>query len=250
MNKWLVVLIVSISGFLILGGIGMYGVASTDGEVVVKGDASESITFEPEWDKYYDIFADDKEIEISFETSNPHDPELTYLLRCGEDDDTIGITASCGDKRESSYLVADFNTVEDLGEVTLIFDGSGEVVIVESSLYDLTGWLTLICTGCCLCPIGMIVSGIKLARGKPSGVVIIGNQMMHQPQNNLQTQPDIRIIQSNNPIPSLNHGQQIGFPSVNTPPTHTSGGYEWLNTNDSMYFREIGSQGNWQEFQG
>ncbi|MEL0266915.1 MAG: hypothetical protein VW945_05440 [Candidatus Poseidoniales archaeon] len=50
MNMWLIVLICSLAGFFLFGGIGAFAVvSSTQGEVLVTGDASESITFEGEW---------------------------------------------------------------------------------------------------------------------------------------------------------------------------------------------------------
>ncbi len=134
----------------------------------VTGDASESITFEGEWDKFYDIYAEDQDIAIFFETSQTHDPDYTYLLRCGVDTgSTIGISGDCGDRRRDLYLVGDF-TVEasGAGDVTFTFDGTGEVMIVQSGIASSFGSLALMCLGCCLCPVLMILSGVKLGKGK------------------------------------------------------------------------------------
>ena len=67
MNKWAKLLIISLIGFFLLGGIGSYGILEATGEeVVARGDASEEISFKGDWDQFYDIYAEDQSIEISF----------------------------------------------------------------------------------------------------------------------------------------------------------------------------------------
>ena len=166
MDKWWKILIGSVIAFFVLGGIGMFGILTLDGEVIAQGDASEDLVFDADWANYYDIYAEDKDIEITFETSEAHDADVTYLQRCGEGSDgDIGITADCMDKRQGTYLVADFSTVEDVGEVTLSFDGTGEVMVVEAGMFEVFSWLGVVCFGCCLSPILAIIAGVKLYKG-------------------------------------------------------------------------------------
>lgn len=268
MNKWLVVLISSIAGFFLFGGIGAFAVVSTtQGEVLVEGDASESLTFKGEWDKYYDIYAEDRNIIITFETSQTHDPDFTYLLRCGVDDDSaIGISGDCGDSRGSQYLVADF-TVEatGVGDVTFNFEGTGEVVIVQSGLGGTLGSLTLVCLGCCLCPILIIISGVMLGKGKTQDVVVLnGNHLGYQQPISQQLTQQYTFNaggaeQNNVPYspPQQKNFSAWDSPSIaaNNPPAHLQptqiyGGYEWIEYKGNMYYRPEASNGEWSEFNG
>lgn len=247
MDKWWKILLGSVAAFFVLGGLGMYGILSLEGEVVARGDASKPLTFDSNWDNYYDIYAEDEDIEITFETSNTHDKDFTYLLRCGEGNDgEIGITGDCMDKRQGAYLVADLSVEgSDIGDVTLFFNGTGEVIVVESGLFEVVSWIGITCFGCCLSPLIAIFAGIKLAKGNPQGVVILDNQMIYpQPQYQpIINQPEIITVDTNQVMGS-------GVVNANTPPSHVTGGYEWLNQNDTMYFREVGSNSEWKEFQG
>jgi hypothetical protein len=268
MNKWLVILICSIAGFFLLGGIGAFAVvSSTQGEVLVTGDASESITFRGEWDKFYDIYAEDQDVEIFFETSQTHDPDYTYLLRCGIDTgSSIGISGDCGDQRGDLYLVGDF-TVEasGVGDVTLTFDGTGEVMIVESGVGGAFGSLALMCLGCCFCPVLIIVSGVKLGRGKTQNVVIIGGNQFgyQQPFSQQPTQEyTFNTVGEVQNYPQSPPSQQKDFSTWDSPsiatnnppadlsPTQIRGGYEWIEHNGSMYYRAEASNGDWTKFNG
>lgn len=273
MNKWLIVLICSIAGFFLFGGIGAFAVvSSTQGEVLVTGDASESITFEGEWDKFYDIYAEDQDIAIFFETSQTHDPDYTYLLRCGVDaGSTIGISGDCGDRRGDLYLVGDF-TVEasGAGDVTFTFDGTGEVMIVQSGIASSFGSLALMCLGCCLCPVLMILSGVKLGKGKTQNVVVIGGDSFGYQQTLPQQALPQQAVQSysfstetvEQSYPQSTPTQQKDFSAWDAPPTstnnpsafqqatRTNGGYEWLDHDGNVYYRAQGSTGEWIKFNG
>jgi hypothetical protein len=276
MNKWLVVLICSISGFFLLGGLGSYAIlSSTQGEVLMTGDASESLTFKGEWTQFYDIYAEDKDIEITFVTSETHDPDLTYILRCGvDDDDMIGVSNDCGNLRENYYLVAAF-TVEagGVGDVTLTFDGTGSVMIVQSSVGLAFGSLALMCLGCCLCPLLIIFSGVKLGKGKSQNVIIMNGGQLGNLQPIYQQQPqsfnsyqvpvqDGKSIQvpvqdgeSISPLTPQNTFSTFSpAPNANPPthlqPTQISGGYEWLEYNGGRYYRTQGSYSEWNRFNG
>jgi hypothetical protein len=257
MNKWAKLLIISLIGFFLLGGIGSYGILEATGEeVVARGDASEEISFKGDWDQFYDIYAEDQSIEISFQASESYDPDYTYILRCEEDGGDIGFSGDCLDKFENAYLVADF-TVEagGVGDVTLSFDGTGEVIIVKSSAGAAFAWIMVLCSGCCLCPIGMIISGVKLSKGKENTVLI-----MHESQpypaapapvvanrvhssSTINSQPSKQYMQWDNDFTQ-------NLPSVETPPTHVDGGYEWLNHNGKMFYRTTNSNLQWTEFKG
>lgn len=267
MNKWLIVLISAMAGLVLFGSIGAFAVVATQqGEVLVAGDASESLTFRGEWDKYYDIYAEDKDIVITFETSLSHDPEFTYLNRCGVDDGVIGISGSCGDLRENQYLVADFSVeASGVGDVTLTFDGTGEVTVVESGVGNVIGSLVLLALSCCLCPILIIVSAVQLTKGKNQNFVIVngGQSGYHQPMSLQHSQGydfSTGTVQQNQAHSSQTPQKDFSAwdsPAVtaNKPPAHhqpsqISGGYEWLESNGKMYFRAQGSQGEWNEFNG
>jgi len=268
MNNWLVLLICSIAGFFLFGGIGAFAVVSSaQGEVLVTGDASETLTFEGEWDKFYDIYAEDKDIVITFETSQTHDPDYTYLLRCGVDaESTIGVSGDCGDLRGNHYLVADF-TVEatGVGDVTFAFDGTGEVIIVESGIGGAFGSLAVLCLGCCLCPVLMIVSGVKLSKGKTQNVVVIGgNQfdyqlpLSHQPAQSYSFNSGVveQSYPQSLPMPQKDFSSWDSPPNATIAPpanqqaTQVSGGYEWLEHNGDMYYRAQGLNGEWNKFNG
>jgi len=268
MDKWLVALICSIAGLFLFGGIGAFAaVSSTQGEVLVTGDASESITFKGEWDKFYDIYAEDQDIVITFETSQTHDPDYTYLLRCGVDAGlTIGMSGDCGDKRGDLYLVGDF-TVEasGVGDVTLTFDGTGDVSIVQSGLSGAFGSLALICLGCCFCPVLMIVSGIKLGKGKTQNVLVIGGDQFGYQQSFSQQVPQEYTFNAGGAgqnYPPSSPSQQKDFSAWDSPsivtdhppahlqPTQIRGGYQWIEHNGSMYYRAEASNGEWTKFNG
>jgi len=267
MNKWLVMLVCAIAGFFLFGGIGAFAVVSSaQGEVLVAGDASERITFEGEWDKFYDIYAEDKDIMITFETSQTHDPDYTYLSRCGVDGGTIGVSGDCGDLRENHYLVADF-TVEasGVGDVTFTFEGTGKVMVVQSGIGSAFGSLALLCLGCCFCPVLMIISGVKLGKGKTQNVVVIGGNQIgykpptsHQPVQSYtfntgtvaQSYPD-SLPTAQKDFSSWDSSQTATTtPLASQQATRISEGYEWLEHNGDLFYRAQGLNGEWNKFNG
>jgi len=179
-----------------------------------------------------------------------------YLQRCGVDNNSIiGMSGDCGDLRENHYLVADF-TVEasGVGDVTLTFDGTGEVMIVQSGMGGALGSIVLLCLGCCLSPVLIIVSGVKLAKGEGQNVILVnGGQFVNQqpvfqqpvsqqpPQaHNFSTAPVQQGYQDSSQTSEKEFSSWDSSPTVSDKPpgyqkpTHSSGGYEWLEHNGKM----------------
>ena len=110
----------------------------------------------------------------------------------------IGFQGSCSDKFESGYLVADF-TVEGsggVGDVTLSFEGEGEVIVVKTSVISSGVWISVFCLGCCFSPIGIIISGIKLSKSRTntSNTILFVNDTSQQGTSLQQMEPVYRPV--------------------------------------------------------
>jgi hypothetical protein len=246
MKNSMKVFIAAITATIILSIVGVImfvEVAGEDGETIASGTAPGTLSFEASTLQYYEIYAEDSDVSIELGDFN-HDPEFTFIDMCNTNNETSGITGNCGTIKGSKTMVGSLTIgAGDGGTAILELEGTGEVIIVETSLASIFGILVALCSGCCLAPLIALISGLKAFKNNPSTQVIVIEQT---PQS--KTYDGVNQANTNSQATQLwDQGVDLNsnYPQPGLNGSSDPAGTEWLDHDGKKYYRTTGPNTDW-----
>jgi hypothetical protein len=266
MKNSMKVFIAAITATIILSIVGVImfvEVAGEDGETIASGTAPGTLSFEASTLQYYEIYAEDSDVSIELGDFN-HDPEFTFLDMCNTNSETSGITGNCGTIKGSKTMVGSLTIgAGDGGTAILELEGTGEVIIVETSLASIFGILVALCSGCCLAPLIALISGLKAFKNNPSTQVIVIEQTPQSKtydgvnqafDKHYQTDPQLGHNNIGNQFNTNSQATQLwdqgvdlnsNYPQPGLNGSSDPAGTEWLDHDGKKYYRTTGPNTDW-----